>query len=428
MCINIEELKNWIKLNQIPFLFAFVCLGLVSLVAFQITWLTNSKVLIEEQFDQKVNLAIGSALSDFNNAHQTKFDVEEIACCDPDDDCKFIEVGKEPMSAESQWELEAYLKSYMECFGIDEKYSVGVFDTGCTIIADSEKSYSCSVNPPNSANQEFLLGVSFQSRDTYLFDKMKFMILSSILIFLLLATVSFIILRALIKQKRITSNNIDFFNNTAHELKTPLTNISLALTLLSKKHEAIKKDRYAEIIKAENTKLSHQIERVLFLSRMESGEYQLNKQKINLKELIHEVIDNMQLIIQQEKGVIKVDFPQEDYHVQGDYYHLSNVFKNLIDNSLKYCEKEPMIEIMLTEEDNHVRLSFSDNGIGISKHDQNHIFEKFQRVNTGDVREAKGFGIGLSYVKTVIEMHKGLIQVQSELNKGSQFELLIPNT
>lgn len=421
-------MKNWIKLNQVPYLFAFVCLGLVSLVAFQITWLTNSKVLIEEQFDQKVNLAIGSALSDFNKIHQTKFDIEEMDCCDPEDECKYIELGKEPMSAESQEELEAYLKSYMGCFGIDEKYSVGIFDTGCTIIPDSEKSYSCTVNPPNSANQEFLLGVSFQSRDAYLFDKMKFMILSSILIFLLLSSASFFILRALVKQKRITANNIDFFNNTAHELKTPLTNISLALTLLSKKHEVIKDDRYAEIIKAENSKLSNQIDRVLFLSRMENGQYQLNKQSVNLKELIGEVIDNMQLIIQQEKGIINVDFPQEDYTVQGDYYHLSNVFKNLIDNSLKYCEKEPIIDIKLTEENNHIKLSFSDNGIGISKHDQNHIFEKFQRVNTGDVREANGFGIGLSYVKTVIEMHKGLIQVQSELNKGSQFELLIPNT
>ncbi len=135
----------------------------------------------------------------------------------------------------------------------------------------------------------------------------------------------------------------------------------------------------------------------------------------------------MQLIVEEKKGTIQINFPSQDYHVHADYYHLSNVFKNLIDNALKYCERDPKIEITLTDEQDHIKLSFSDNGIGISKHDQNHIFEKFQRVNTGDVREAKGFGIGLSYVKTVIEMHKGLINVQSELNKGSQFELLIPN-
>ena len=397
-------------------------------MAFQINWLSTSKKLIEDQFDQKVNLAIGSALSDFNKVHQTKFDIEEFDECDPGDDCKYIEVGKEPLSKESQNELEAYLQSYMGCFGIDEKYSVDVFDSSCMAIPQSDNSFCCTVNPPNSANAEFQLGVSFQSRDEYLYDKMKFMILSSILIFLLLSTVSFIILRALIRQKRITNNNIDFFNNTAHELKTPLTNISLALTLLGKKHDEIKEDRYAQIIRSENSKLSDQIERVLFLSRMENGEYELNKQSINLKELVREVVDNMKLIVEQKNGLIRIQFPKEDYIVQGDYYHLSNVFKNLIDNAIKYCEKDPVIDIKLKEEQNHIKVSFSDNGIGISKHDQNHIFEKFQRVNTGDVREAKGFGIGLSYVKTVIEMHKGLINVQSELNKGSQFELLIPNT
>lgn len=397
-------------------------------MAFQINWLNTSKKLIEEQFDQKVNLAIGSALSDFNMVNHTNLDIEELEECSPDDSCKYIEVGKEPMSKESQEELEAYLKSYMACFGIDEKYSVGVFGSSCASMKESSNSFCCTVNPPNSVNAEFQLGVSFQSRDKYLFDKMKFMILSSILIFLLLSSISFIILSALIKQKIITENNIDFFNNTAHELKTPLTNISLALTLLGRKYANVKDDRYAEIIRTENTKLADQIERVMFLSSMENGEYELNEQPVNLKELVQEVVDNMQLIAEEKRGIIHVDFPKQDYHILGDYYHLSNVFKNLIDNALKYCEKDPVINIKLTEEDKYVNISFSDNGIGISKHDQSHIFEKFQRVSTGDVRNTKGFGIGLSYVKTVIEMHKGLIQVQSELHNGSQFKLLIPNT
>ena len=420
-------MKNWLKHYQVPLLFGFVCIGLLSLMAFQVSWLTTSKKLIEEQFDQKVNLAIGSALSDFNQEHNTKLDIEEFEECGVDDACKYIELGKEPMSHESQQELEAYLQSYMGCFGIDEKYSVGVFDSSCGGMQETENSFCCTVNPPNAAKAEFQLGVSFQSRDKYLYDKMKFMILSSILIFLLLSTVSFIILTALIKQKRITENNIDFFNNTAHELKTPLTNISLALTLLSKKHAQVRDDRYTQIIRSENSKLADQIERVMFLSSMENGEYELNKQSVNLKELMQEVVDNMQLIANQNKGLINLNFPDHDYEIQGDYFHLSNVFKNLIDNALKYCDKDPVIDIILTEEQNHVKVSIADNGIGISKHDQNHIFEKFQRVNTGDVRNTKGFGIGLSYVKTVIEMHKGLIQVQSDLNKGSQFELIIPN-
>ncbi len=415
-------------------------------MSFQISWLSTSKNLIEEQFDQKVNMAMGSALRDFNMANKTKLDVDDSADCMGDVPYKYIELGRKPLPKESQEELKEYLQAYMACFGIDEKCSIDIFESNSNTLSPSggsyacritpteignskgkRKSYSCSIKTPVSNNTEFLLGVSFLSKDEYLYDKMKFMIFSSILIFLLLATVSFIILRALVKQKRITENNIDFFNNTAHELKTPLTNISLALTMLGKKYQNVKDDKYANIIRKENSKLANQIERVLFLSSMENGDYELNKQVVNLNDMIQEVVNNMQLIAEQKNGIIHFNPPNDEYELEGDYYHLSNVIKNLIDNALKYCEKDPVINIKLTEAPNHIKVSIADNGIGISKHDQNHIFEKFQRVNTGDVRNNKGFGIGLSYVKTVIEMHKGLINVNSELNKGSQFDLLIPN-
>lgn len=398
----------------------------MSLVTFQIIWLTSSRDLIEEQFDQKVNLAIGSALADFNANHKTELNVDDLQNCGEGDVYKYFPVEKEFMSTTNQLELKESLKSYMTMYGIDEKYKVDIFRNSCMA---KKNAYCCSIKSlANTVRQEeYYLGVSFMTKKDYLYDKMKSMILSSILIFLLLATVSFVILRALIKQKRITENNIDFFNNTAHELKTPLTNISLALNLLGRKHEHIKEDKYANIIKGESAKLSSQIERVLFLSRMESGEQQLKKEVICIKKLLQDVVDNMQMMVKEQNGSVQLHLPKHDIEVVGDTYHLSNVFRNLIDNALKYCSENPQINISVTEHNAQVKVLFSDNGIGISKDDQQHIFEKFQRVNTGDVREAKGFGIGLSYVKTVIEMHKGLINVQSELNKGSQFELVIPN-
>jgi len=230
----------------------------------------------------------------------------------------------------------------------------------------------------------------------------------------------------LVKQKRLTENNIDFFNNTAHEFKTPLTNISLALKLLGNKHEFIREEKYAQIIHAENTKLSSQIERVLYLSRMESNEYVLKKEPIDLKELITDVADNFQLMLEEKSGELFFELPAKEITISGDYYHLSNVVNNLIDNAIKYCDEKPHIILTLIEEKNLVKLNIKDNGIGISPQDQDHIFEKFQRVNTGNIRIAKGFGLGLAYVKKVIELHKGSINVQSDLNKGSNFQLLIP--
>ncbi len=383
-----------------------------------------SSDLIKEQFDQKVNLAIGSALSDFNASHHTSLNLEELQGCTDEDVIKYFPAEKTLLSLKDQRELERTLSGYMNCYGIDDKYSVEILDNSCKTSAGS---YCCSLNSVKGSQTNCMLGVSFEGREAYLYDKMRPMIFSSILIFILLASASFIILWSLIKQKRITENNIDFFNNTAHELKTPLTNISLALNLLSKKYDVVKEDKYAKIIKSENSKLADQIERVLFLSKMESGEYELKQEVISINALIQEVVDNMQLVIDQYKGQIVLNLDSDNPNITGDYFHISNVFRNLIDNALKYCDKEPVITISLTSNQDQIKVIVEDNGIGISSSDQCHIFDKFQRVNTGNVRRANGFGIGLSYVKTVIEMHKGLINVKSEVNRGSQFHLIIPN-
>jgi len=392
-------------------------------MAFQVNWLWMSKKLIEDQFDQKVNLAIGSALTDYNASHHTTITIDELQECDDDERFKYLPIKKQDISFSDQLKLERSLGAYMTCYGIDEKYNVEIFDSSCKT---SDQTYCCSIGT-KKCDIEYTLGVSFESKEAYIYDKLMPMILSSILIFILLAVVSFFMLWSLVKQKRITENNIDFFNNTAHELKTPLTNISLALKLLEKKHEGLKEDQYAKIIRCENNKLASQIDRVLFLSKMENGEYDLKKEKLNLNDLLMEVVENMKLVAQEKNGQINFKPTSTPMFIEGDYYHLSNVFRNLIDNAIKYCDKDPVIDISILESGLNLKVLFSDNGIGISAQDQFHIFEKFQRVNTGNVHEAKGFGIGLSYVKTVIEMHKGLVQVESELHKGSQFQLLIPH-
>ncbi len=418
-------MKRLISLTKVPYLFTFLCIALIGLMAFQIKWLSMSSALIKEQFDQKVNLAIGSALSDFNASHKTSLDLLALESCgDEEDVVKYLPSKPTNISASDQKELEENLSAYMACYGIDEKYNVEIFDNSCKTSAGS---YCCSLESVKRCKPNSMLGISFEGREAYLHDKMRPMIFSSILIFLVLASASFIILWSLVKQKRITENNIDFFNNTAHELKTPLTNISLAMSLLTKKYQEIASDNYVKIIKSENSKLSDQIERVLFLSRMESGEYELKQETIALNDLVTEVIENMQLLLDEFRAEISLELSVDDPKIVGDYFHLSNVVKNLIDNALKYCDKDPRIQIRIRSEEDQIVLSVRDNGIGISAADQSHIFDKFQRVNTGNVRRAKGFGIGLSYVKTVIELHKGLINVKSDLNQGSQFNLIIPN-
>lgn len=411
------------KLDKVSFLFIMVGLGLGTLMSFQITWLTTAKQLIEEQFDQKVNLAMGSALTQFNAKHDTSLDVVQD-CGEDTESLAYIPVKKGEISFKDQEELENCLSSYMSCYGIDEKYSVTIFDKSCE---PNSGTYCCSINPSSDIKSDYEIGVSFEARDRYLFDKMKFMIVSSILIFFLLASICFLILWSLIKQKRITENNIEFFNNTAHELKTPLTNISLAMNLINRKHPTMQTSAYARIIKSESDKLASQIERVLFLSKMENGDYTMSEEMINIKEILEEVVQNMSLLVEEKGGSIKLNLPQKDIYIKGDYYHLSNVFKNLIDNAIKYCDTNPVIRIGLEEAAQKIKLTFSDNGIGISSIDQEMIFEKFQRVQSGNLHETKGFGIGLSYVKKVIELHKGWISVTSDISRGSKFQLVLPS-
>lgn len=416
-------MKKLSHFKQVPYLFGIVCLALFALMAFQIHWLTTSKKLIEEQFDQKVNLAMGSALSDFYRLKEEP-GIPLQKACGANNYFNYLSTQIPPISLADQELLEERLSTYMACYGIDETYRVGIFAAN---QREFMPTYCSAINMSNACKDPMMLGISFISREEYMYSKMGPMILSSILIFLLLASVSFMVLWSLVRQKRITENNIDFFNNTAHELKTPLTNISLALKLLKRNHTEIEDNKYAQIIQAENSKLAYQIERVLSLVRLENGEYSLKKETLDLGSLLTEVIEEMSLIAEERGGEIEWEMPEESPQIMGDYYHLSNVCRNLIDNALKYSKDPPRIKISLLEDDKHVRLLFQDNGIGISQKDQDHIFEKFQRVNTGNVREAKGFGIGLSYVKTIMEMHKGFVKVESELHKGSLFQLLIPS-
>lgn len=414
---------NLSKFNKVPYLFGFVCLALIALMAFQIYWLNLSKNLIEEQFDQKVNLAMGSALSDFYRSQKGPL-LPQKKTCGPSKYLSFPTSSSNSFMPDEEALLKEHIAAYMTCYGIEEKYSVSIFNKKLTSF---EGSYCCAIRRNIGCQNDYMLGISFASRDAYLSDKMQPMILSSILIFILLASVSFMILWTLVKQKRMTENNIDFFNNTAHELKTPLTNISLALKLLKSKYADLAQNKYAQIIQSENSKLTFQIERVLSLAQLENGQHGLKKEVLNVGQVLREVVDQMSLMAQEKGGQIDLKLAGEGPQIMGDYYHLSHVFRNLIDNALKYCEHEPQIEIELEEGEKFVKLKFKDNGIGISPKDQQHIFEKFQRVNTGNLREAKGFGIGLSYVKTIMDLHRGGVKVDSELEKGSMFQLLIPS-
>lgn len=236
-------------------------------------------------------------------------------------------------------------------------------------------------------------------------------------------------INVILKQKRLSEVKTDFINNMTHELKTPIATIGLASDALFRDDfgsDAEKLKRYAGIIYKENKRLEHQVERVLNVAKMDRNTLELNLEDINIHDLIHEVKENFDFTQLDKKGELTLDLNAQNNTVKADIVHITNLFYNLLDNACKYCEQDPHIHIRTQNEKNHLLIEIEDNGIGIKKENISLIFDKFYRVPTGNLHNVKGFGLGLYYVKLIVEAHGGKIQVKSAPGKGTTFNIRLP--
>lgn len=221
----------------------------------------------------------------------------------------------------------------------------------------------------------------------------------------------------------------DFINNMTHEFKTPIATISLAADSIANPRisgEISKVLRFANIIKQENKRMNSQVEKVLQMAQIDRGESKLRLTEVNLHDVITRAIENISLQVEPRKGTAKAVLNANDPMIDGDLTHISNVINNLLDNANKYSPEAPEIIINTADREDGVEISVQDQGMGMSKEARKHIFDKFYRVHTGDLHDVKGFGLGLSYVKAIIDAHKGSVEVKSELGKGSEFILFFP--
>jgi two-component system phosphate regulon sensor histidine kinase PhoR len=233
----------------------------------------------------------------------------------------------------------------------------------------------------------------------------------------------------IVKQKRLSEVKTDFINNMTHELKTPISTIALSSDMLMRgdfSKDPEKLQRYASIIFKENKRLENQVERVLNVAKMDKETLHLKKDVLNIHELLTEVKENFEFNQTEKGGNIQLDLQASPFIILADPVHVSNVVYNLLDNAVKYCEVEPDITVKTKNENNGFLLEIADNGIGIRRENVKQIFDKFYRVPTGNIHNVKGFGLGLYYVKIVIEQHGGSIQVRSTLGKGTVFTIWLP--
>jgi len=263
----------------------------------------------------------------------------------------------------------------------------------------------------------------------YIVKRISLPILASILL-VAFTIVSFVFLyRNLLAQRRLTEMKNEFISNITHELKTPIATVNVAIEALRNFNALENPGRtreYLDISASELQRLSLLVDKVLRLSMFENREIELNKEKLDLKQLIAEVIRIMQLQFEKCNASINFHYEGEHFIIEADRLHITSVIYNLLDNALKYSKEKPVIEIDLLDKKEMLELQVRDNGIGIASEYRSKIFEKFFRVPVNDKHNIKGYGLGLSYVAEIIKRHRGSIHVESELSKGSSFIILLP--
>ncbi len=415
-------------------IFRVILLGVVAIagiIAIQSYWVMSSWNLNEDEFQKKVNLALyntARSLADLNGhtlparnvvrQRSGNYFVVNIA----------YEINTEDLEFFLQRELEEL------ALNIDFEYAVFDCETDEMMYGDYV-SYSPNQNSqaktgelPKHSEFTYYFGVRFPTRTDYLLNRIQLSILFSVILFV--AVIFFAYSMAVIlKQKQLSETQKDFINNMTHEFKTPISTMGISADVLLNSPAVQAEPRllqYAKIIKEQNQRLNHQVEKVLQLARIEKGNFQIKPEKMELDAFLEQAIQGMQIQAEQKGGAISGLFHASGCIIQADRLHLTNVVNNLLDNALKYCADKPQVIVTTICNKGRVTLSIKDNGIGIAKENTRKIFHKFYRVPTGNVHDVKGFGLGLYYVRNICQAHRWQLRVESTPGAGTDFQISIP--
>jgi len=403
----------------------------VGLLVFQGFWLLQSYDLKEEEFHLEVSKAlqkVAQGVAEYNKTELPKakliqrrssnyytVNVNSVIDANILEDYLVRTFTESAMDVEFEWAI-------YDCANDDYLYS-----NYCNLTEDQDKETDTG-NHPKFDDLIYYFGVNFPSRSSSLIKDLRIPILFSLLAILSLLAFMFAIW-VILRQKKVTDLQTDFINNMTHEFKTPISSIKLASDYLMT-NEHIQNDnrlnKYVDIIKDQNNRLNNQVEKVLNIARLEKDQFKLNKEVITLQPFIQKIVEQEGIKFEMKNGNIKLEMVKQPLIVEADPLHLNNVLSNVLDNALKYCNKNPQVKLQLTHSVKSVQISITDNGIGISKEDQKKIFNKFFRISTGNVHNVKGFGLGLFYVKNICDSHKWKLELISEKEKGTTIKITIP--
>ena len=336
--------------------------------------------------------------------------------------------------------LGRFIKTELKKQGItlESKYAVKTFSGGQERLILGDKNF----NPKQQNDYNTLLFPNdlvdmkpnylflyFPKQNTFLLKETGLLVIPTFVLTVMLIGIFVFTILIILKQKKLSNIKNDFINNMTHELKTPISTISLASQMLrdntvTNTPKTI--EHISGIIFQESKRLTTQVEKVLQMAVFNEGDLKLKLKEVNINALINSVVLNFELRVKSKNGELTADLKADPAIIKGDEVHITNVLFNLLDNAVKYSKEEPKIIISTELKDESLIISVKDHGIGIQKEHVSQIFERFYRVPTGNVHNVKGFGLGLSYVKKIIDAHKGKISVDSAINKGTKFTIYFP--
>ncbi len=432
-----------------PIISILILLSLLGLIFFQFLWLKSAKEVKEQQLIDNINKATNDAADKlmqekrfpgFNKNSKLLFpnDKMQIEFNRPSVMQRF---SKEEIADIVRMSLDINnLKNVPFEFAItqnsitgDEIQTENFFRYFSDTINNTHHIIPLTAptgsNFENLAKEEFLVVIVPHQRSIIL-REITWFILGAIFFTIVITTAFFLTIRTLLRQKKLSEIKSDFINNMTHEFKTPLATISLAVDAL--KNEKVISDKektnyFTAVIKEENKRMNKQVETILQAALLDKQEVQLNLKKVSAHELITSALNNIALPVNEKQGKLDILLEAPKDMIMADEVHFTNLINNLLDNAVKYSKDEGLqISLHTSNVGNYLKIQIEDNGIGMNKETLSRIFEKFFRAHTGNIHNVKGFGLGLSYVKTMVEAHKGIIKAESILGKGSSFHISIP--
>lgn len=394
-------------------------IAISGLMTVQVVWFKQAYDLQQQQFFEKANSALYLTARQLNKLENQMPDVKQTSAN------TFLVQINGCLNKDS---LPLLLQKALLNYGTIGDYDVAVNDCNNKNQLLNYNFETFTNNKELNLNEEqnepcYFLHVTFNDKPKTLMQEMWFWLFASGCCFLVLVFFAYS-LHALLKEKRLSEMKKDFINNMTHELKTPITNIGIASEILKNLPLSTSVERvkmYADIIEKENKRLEGQVERVLTMAFLEEKSVDLRKENVDINKLLEDIIATFLPRIIQKNGNISFENKAQLPHINIDKFHISNVIYSLLDNADKYSLLPPCINLKTQNTSQGICIIISDKGIGMHKIDQKRIFDKFYRVSTGDVHTVKGFGLGLTYVKMIVEAHGGNINVESQLNIGSNF-------